>query len=625
MKKLFIFLIFFLTLAIFSNQVHASVVSIKNFSMGDHASTEGVFGLTTNVTDDENAGVFIVPYYRSGNDEMRFYNYTGDLFTYSSNDVQPVGVTTNASGVPIKFVWHRHDQALKIYNTSDSISRTVCTVPVAFQRSFGFDTNDTNTNINHFYYTISNTTGSHLTLIDNGCNQLYQYNLTNLGISNETHSVSVTPKGSEVQNYWVLDTINMTLFRLNTTPSVVESFNMSSYFNDTLKTVSLYVSNDTIGVYFNVMTSTSWSGTTRYYTFMHFNVSTTGLNITAVYDEETLSPLTFNLTLQNTTFYETQTNILNYYNESLGGNLTVSISSEGYQLRNYYVSINPYSFHDLTGYLLANTSGVDIDYFIYSGRFPFGEANAMITALRNINGVWTAVEQHEADDTGEGSIFLQPDISYRINAESADRTLYKNISSYYPDPTELLQINLLGTAVSKPRYWDYYKQFIGSCSFNNATRLLTCTWTDNSGLMDDLEMKVDIFNLTGQFNFCTNTSTLTTGSLYCNFGAMRNYTYVWTMSATFSGEYLLIDSGSWTDYILPIALGITGILIAMLIILFSGFIGVQLGSPVMVVLMTMVGVGVSVIIGILTFGSGIITMLIGFFIAGLVLVYKLRA
>lgn len=193
------------------------------------------------------------------------------------------------------------------------------------------------------------------------------------------------------------------------------------------------------------------------------------LNMSAVYDEKTLLPLTFNMTILdlNSNFFISKTNITSFYGGVSQGNLLITISSAGYNFRNYYVNTTGIDSQNytLTGYLLANTDGVPINYFIYSYRTPSGEPRAMIHAIRNINGIWTTVSEMQSDSFGEGTLFLDPTNSYRINAESADGVLTRNISSYFPNPNFPLRINLQETPAQQNQ----------STLFNGITYSLTPT------------------------------------------------------------------------------------------------------------------------------------------------------
>jgi S-adenosylmethionine synthetase len=62
------------------------------------------------------------------------------------------------------------------------------------------------------------------------------------------------------------------------------------------------------------------------------------LMINAVYDENSLTPLTFNLTIYNDTFSTQYINLTNYNNNTVRGYLTLAISSNGYVARKYYVN-----------------------------------------------------------------------------------------------------------------------------------------------------------------------------------------------------------------------------------------------------------------------------------------------
>ena len=173
---------------------------------------------------------------------------------------------------------------------------------------------------------------------------------------------------------------------------------------------------------------------------------TGGLVILAVYDEKTLAPLTFNLSIYNSTFSATENNINSYNNNSVKGDLTLVISASGYVPRNYYVYVPFNESVSMTGYLLKSTDGVYVTYWAYSSSNPTGEYNSYHVFKRFIGSGYVTVVESKADLEGKGTVFLDPYTNYVINSQTADGSLTWNSSSYNPNPSFILKINFGSTA-----------------------------------------------------------------------------------------------------------------------------------------------------------------------------------
>lgn len=173
-----------------------------------------------------------------------------------------------------------------------------------------------------------------------------------------------------------------------------------------------------------------------------------GLSINEVLDEKTLTPLTFNVTIYNSSFSTTENNIMSYNNNTVKGDLTVSISSSGYIPRNYYVYVPLNGSYNFTGYLLATGDGVYVTYWSYSNENPTGEAISYHRFRRFIGSEYVVVTESTADLEGKGTVFLDPYTNYVIDSETSDGLLTNNISSYNPNPSFILRIDFSGTTGS---------------------------------------------------------------------------------------------------------------------------------------------------------------------------------
>jgi hypothetical protein len=88
-------------------------------------------------------------------------------------------------------------------------------------------------------------------------------------------------------------------------------------------------------------------------------------------------------------------------------------------------------------------------------------------------------------------------------------------------------------------FFDYYQNFAHNCSYNNSNFLVTCTWADTSGLQKYVVMRVHKQEMLSNTRVCENSSTSTSGSVYCNLSTFGNGTYSISFYAHFQAETLL--------------------------------------------------------------------------------------
>ncbi len=177
-----------------------------------------------------------------------------------------------------------------------------------------------------------------------------------------------------------------------------------------------------------------------------------GIFINAVYDENTLTPLTFNLTIYNDTQSVTVNDITSYNNNTITGDMTIAISKIGYVARDYYADIPANETYNLTGYLLQTGDGSYITYWAYSSTSPTGELDALVNVTRFVGSGWVSVEQSLSDFEGKGTLFLSPYAVYRVNA-SKSGVGYVYISSYSANPSVLLRLDMGGTGNATSISW----------------------------------------------------------------------------------------------------------------------------------------------------------------------------
>lgn len=144
-----------------------------------------------------------------------------------------------------------------------------------------------------------------------------------------------------------------------------------------------------------------------------------GLGLTA-YDEVGLGQLYYNVTLANSTATTTYQNIsylyMAYANNSLPkGDITLTVSRDGYGQRVYYANINPNTWTNISAYLLSTAVGSYVRFHILTATDQ-GISGALVQANTSIGGASTLVGQMLSDGTGTALFFLNPLTTYTITA-----------------------------------------------------------------------------------------------------------------------------------------------------------------------------------------------------------------
>lgn len=260
-----------------------------------------------------------------------------------------------------------------------------------------------------------------------------------------------------------------------------------------------------------------------------------GLLIPAVYDEKSLTSLTFNISVYNSTFSITNSNVTSYNNNTVSGNITVAISRSGYVQRNYYLNIPSNSSVNMTGYLLDSASGVYVTYWAYSANNPLGEVGSLHSFKRFIGSSNIEVGESQGDAQGKGTVYLDPYTNYLIDSTTADGTLTYNISSYNPNPSFIIRIPFSGSTAGVNQTWFFtgttYQ--LTPTDVYLRTNVTTFNYTVTSTLSDIQWYTLKLIYWNGTVLYSSNDSTHSAGgSLVVNL----NYT---SLNGTVTAETFL--------------------------------------------------------------------------------------
>ena len=134
-----------------------------------------------------------------------------------------------------------------------------------------------------------------------------------------------------------------------------------------------------------------------------FNITPVTI-IVKVYDENSPSTqLKFNLSMNNVlnyTQYLNQLNFQKYYNETLTGNLTLTVESSGFSLRKVFTELNPYSAVSHIIYLLADAESTPVVFRTLNLAQTQAIEDVVFTFNKEISGVPTFLGQAKTDSQG---------------------------------------------------------------------------------------------------------------------------------------------------------------------------------------------------------------------------------
>jgi len=295
-----------------------------------------------------------------------------------------------------------------------------------------------------------------------------------------------------------------------------------------------------------------------------------------------------------------------------------------YSIRNYYL-VNASltnTTSNISLYLVQNFSNITVYVRDEAG---IGVEDVIVKAQRYFIGTNTylLVAEIKTDFQGRGYIRLKPEEWYRFVLEK-DNVILRDYSPMYLD-TSITTLSFITKTIEIPTYWSYWDKIAWNCNYNNDTRVLSCSVTDTSGLMNKVWLNVtQIGLLTTNRSICNEYSTSSSVTLVCTLPENnQNKTYTYQLTAQYTGSILtyLLESGSLSFYE-ALGYGLVGVFAAFFLILTLGYAGSS--NPATTILFSMFGVAVSYILGLITFGVSTYMAIVGLFAAGGIIIYKLR-
>jgi len=297
-------------------------------------------------------------------------------------------------------------------------------------------------------------------------------------------------------------------------------------------------------------------------------------------------------------------------------------NASSFPLRHFYYYNQPYTTQNQTLYVINNTNVSDVLVTLYDefGSPLEGYYLGIDKYLPDYNKYIT-VEMHKTDFNGQSLAHLETlDKIYRFNIYDTNLSLIKTTGS-----TDIKSTSLGITVNFGEDVWtslEYIDEIGYSLTYNNDTKQFILVYVDNNNIIDILQFLTTRRTLFGSSTICNNVTSVQSGTLYCTINPNQSgvfYSQVFVETTANNSPYFATGlEYQYTD--VPDKMGTEGILATAFMII--ALVGVGLFSPVLVIILSVVGLIFATIMGIIYLQIGTLVTLL---IIGGIFVFKMRA
>lgn len=301
---------------------------------------------------------------------------------------------------------------------------------------------------------------------------------------------------------------------------------------------------------------------------------------------------------------------------------TIEYYETGYTRRNYFLSnatINNVT-SDINLYLLSSAMATNIQ-FLAKDVYHNLQENVIIKAQRfyTSENEYITVAMGRTGFDGVAGIPLRQNIWYRYILERENAVL----RTYNPMYLTESELELYIEQAERIEFFMYWGTVAHSCSYNNDSQNLICTFSDTSGKMVEVKLMAEERRLVGNFvTVCENTTVSTSGTLACSLAAHQNKTINYYLYGRFccSEETFMVMESGILDLHDAFSYGMIGVLITFILVLTAGMTGIW--NPAVSIVLTMVALFASITMQLITVGPAAFMGLV--VVAGLI-VFKMRS
>lgn len=252
---------------------------------------------------------------------------------------------------------------------------------------------------------------------------------------------------------------------------------------------------------------------------------------------------------------------------------------------------------------------------------PIQQAVVIFERLFIGNSSSLPVAMTKTSNNGEGAAYLRSnDVFYKIKVvQNGQILIVTEPRQLYcaPASTDCV-VTIVISSQSKQNYWKYYGLIAHSCNYQNATGILTCSYTDTSGLAQRVNLTVYNYGLFSAGIDCTNTTITSSATLFCQV-SNTSRTYYWQLVLTTATDQTILEDGIINN-IINNDYGTVGLLSALVIILTVAAVGAYV-SVVASLILAALGILMSFWFNFLPIGAASVAAII---LVALILAYKAK-
>ena len=442
---------------------------------------------------------------------------------------------------------------------------------------------------------------SYATLGATGALEQFNYTFAQLYPMNWTVKDGGATRTFQIPNDCIRPTVSMRVQRLSTTAFNYSCYNYSSEGYSSInitaalggltyvyeQNATRFQNNSLVKVVPFGLTDCTVGSPLIYYSC--FDETTDG-SLTCDYEQTFIINTTSGNQIQ--TFSGTDDNwTICFYPSNLAGNLTSTeeITAGGYDTRFFYIFGTAFnssvSFNETRW---AGPSATTKLTFVYVKSAGVGEPGVYVYVERLFvaNNTFKTVGMGKTNDDGTAVVYLEPnDAFYKfVVVDGAGTVLYTSSTQQVGCAATASSCSVtLNIETSVVDFWDYQDGMATACTFDNTTKMVTCSFTVLDGTSHYFQLDVYRWAQFGDKTLnCTKNTTTASGTLWCDMGdASTTGTFVYYLTSYTTG--LILSEGT-INWMAVASWGTTGLFIALVLIVVLSLIGTNFGPSITILL-----------------------------------------
>lgn len=284
---------------------------------------------------------------------------------------------------------------------------------------------------------------------------------------------------------------------------------------------------------------------------------------------------------------------------------------------NSYIAANTYSQRTWHNYNLPfNNASKDIDIYLinatntYQTEIDTRDINNLIAPsvivvaqkFNYTNNRWVNMTSVLTNDEGEASTYLERyNTPYTFILINSDGTTLNTYDNYFVIDSPIT----LRTSTTFINYVTVFQSIQVSCSYNNNTKILMCSFNDPEEELTSITLEVVQSGLWGMPTICNETKTSHSGVFTCDLSlvdaATKGFKYRVTGSIVHSPDREYILTWGVIDKPLPSIMGASGVWLALMVWMAIFFIGTW--KPTVAIMVSLFGFFIVIWLGLIDFGT----------------------